>query len=185
MVGEFDKRVEESVSRVRADLEFSKNDCVRYERLYVSMKSKHEEMQVALDTRNKEFVEWRKAVNMDSYKDLSVQEHVERETDKLQARYESTISKLRNQVEDLVEENSKLRDKNLQASKMQKSELENEIKDLKLQIEVLKRSHHETEKLASELIKDKDRIQVMLKKESPIIFRRLQQDVFTEMSIYR
>ena len=72
MIGEFDKRVEESVSRVRADLEFSKNDCVRYERLYVSMKSKHEEMQVALETRNKEFVEWRKAVNMDSYKDLSV-----------------------------------------------------------------------------------------------------------------
>ena len=56
---------------------------------------------------------------------------------------------------------------------------------MQAQINVLKQHLSDSEKLAQELIRDKDRVGRTLKRDAPHIYRRLQLDVFTELSIYK
>lgn len=47
------------------------------EKLYYSVKCANEELTIRLDSRNKEFVEYRKSVNADIFKDWDAQQHIE------------------------------------------------------------------------------------------------------------
>ena len=56
---------------------------------------------------------------------------------------------------------------------------------LLVRIKVLKQSLSDSEKLTQELFKDKDRVGRILKRDAPHIYRRLQLDIFTELSLYK
>lgn len=56
-----------------------------------------------LDLRNKEFVEFRKHVNSDLFKDFKAQQHIEYEVVKIQSRYESTLETYKQKVDELAE----------------------------------------------------------------------------------
>ena len=50
-----------------------------------------------------EFVEWRKGVASGVYKDLTTQQHIEKEVVKIKSRHESILEKLRVQIQEMAE----------------------------------------------------------------------------------
>ena len=54
-----------------------------------------------MESRNKEFVEWRKAMNNNVFKDMKMEEHVEFQMKHLKSRYESTIQRLYEKIEEM------------------------------------------------------------------------------------
>ena len=55
-----------------------------------------------------EFVEWRKGVASQVYKDLETQEHIEKEVARVKSRHESILEKFRVQIQEMAEKNCAL-----------------------------------------------------------------------------
>ncbi len=102
-ISEFDANVKAELRAQNAELQIYKNDTKTLNRLYESVKITNQDLQIRLDLRNKEFVEFRKSVNADMFKDFKMQQHIDYEVVKIQSRYESTLETYRQKVDELAE----------------------------------------------------------------------------------
>ena len=73
------------------------------------MKTKNEELKINLDNRNKEFVDYKMGVRDSIYKDWDTQQHIESEVARVKGRYETIIHKHTLAIQELAEQNNKLK----------------------------------------------------------------------------
>lgn len=72
----FEKKVQVDLAQANIEVQISRHELETASCLYESVKMKNEELEVHLESRNKEFADWRKAVGKDIFKDMSIHEHV-------------------------------------------------------------------------------------------------------------
>ena len=87
----FEKKAQQDLAEANAELQIVLHESEKYQRLYNSVKMKNEELKLQIENRNQEFVDFRKGVNSNVFKDMKMQEHVEFQMIHMRSRYESTI----------------------------------------------------------------------------------------------
>ena len=73
----FEKKAQQDLAEANAELQIVLHESEKYQRLYNSVKMKNEELKLQIENRNQEFVDFRKGVNSNVFKDMKMQEHVE------------------------------------------------------------------------------------------------------------
>lgn len=99
----FEEVTAKQVEDVRIELQVALAENQKLERFYQSIRASNEEHRSHLESRNMEFVEWRKGVASGVYKDLTTQQHIEKEVVKIKSRHESILEKLRVQIQEMAE----------------------------------------------------------------------------------
>ena len=82
----------------KSELEAKISEIEQKERLVVSVRTTNKEMEAQLKQRNSEFVEWKKGVANQIYQDWDKQKHIEKEVDKIESRYETSLNIMRNTI---------------------------------------------------------------------------------------
>ena len=123
----------------KSELEAKVSEIEQKERFVVSVKTTNKEMQAQLKQRNDEFVEWKKGVAAQIYKDWDNRKHIENEVEKIESRYETSLNIMRVSIQELSTENSRLKQEKDQYSRKKVNEMNRES-ELQAHIEVLKKA---------------------------------------------